>query len=113
MVGVRGARDAAGDAGERDGAAAAGQADAVGDLGDRADLGELAVVAGDEQHALLVARVDGEGHVHGGEDDGVVEGEEQEGGHVREAFSAIAAYDWCVKVAAARDALSRGSDAKS
>ena len=80
-VGVRGARDAAGDAGELDGAAAAGQADAVGDLGDRADLGELAVVTGDEQHALLVTRVDGQGHIHGGEDDGVVEGEEQEGGH--------------------------------
>ncbi len=80
-VGVGGARDAAGDAGELHGAAAAGQADAVGDLGDRAHLGELAVVAGDEQHALLVTRVDGEGHIHGGEDDGVVEGEEQERGH--------------------------------
>ena len=80
-VGVGRARDAAGDAGELHGAAAAGQADAVGHLGDRADLGELAVVAGDEQHALLVTRVDGEGHIHGGEDDGVVEGEEQEGGH--------------------------------
>ena len=80
-VGVRRAGDAAGDAGERDGAAAAGEADAVGDLGDRADLGELAVVAGDEQHALLVAHVDGEGDVHGGEDDGVVEGDEQERSH--------------------------------
>ena len=78
-----GARDAAGDAGELDGAGAAGQADAVGDLGDGADLGELAVVAGDEQHALLVTRVDGEGHIHGGEDDGVVEGEEQQGVHTR------------------------------
>ena len=38
---------------------------------------------GIEQHALLVARVDGEGHIHGGEDDGVVEGEEQERGHAR------------------------------
>jgi hypothetical protein len=55
----------------------------VGDLGDRADLGELPVVTGDEQHALLVTRVDGQGHIHGGEDDGVVQGEEQEGGHVR------------------------------
>ena len=82
VVGVRGARDAAGDAGERHRAAAAGQPDAVGHLGDRADLGELAVVARDEQHALLVARVDGEGHIHGGEDDGVVQGEEQQGGHI-------------------------------
>ena len=99
-VGVRGARDAAGDAGERHGAPAAGEADAVGDLGDRADLGELTLVARDQQHALLVARVDGEGHIHGGEDDGVVEGEEQERGHTREAFSAIAAYESCVNVAA-------------
>ena len=101
-VGVRGARDAAGDAGERHGAAAAGQPHAVGDLGDRADLGELAVVARDQQHAILVARVDGQRHVHGGEDDRVVEGDEQERGHVRVAFSAIAAYDWCVSVAAGR-----------
>ena len=78
VVGVRGAGDAAGDARERDGAAAAGQADAVGDLGDRADLGELAVVAGIEQDALLVADVDGERDVHGREDDGVVERDEKQ-----------------------------------
>jgi hypothetical protein len=100
VVGVRGARDTAGNAGERDGATAAGEPDAVGDLGDRADLGELALVARNEQHALLVARIDGEGHIHGGEDDGVVEGEEQKGGHVRVAFSAIAAYESCVSLAA-------------
>ncbi len=97
VVGVRGARDAAGDPGERHGAATAGQPHVVGDLGDRADLGELPVMAGDEQHALLLAGVDGKGHVHRGEDDCVVQGEEQEGGHVREAFSAIAAYDWYVR----------------
>ena len=100
MVGVRGAGDAAGDAGQRHGAAAAGQPHAVGDLRDRADLGERAVVARDQEHAILVAGVDGEGHVHRGEDDGVVKGNEQEGGHSREAFSAIAAYDKCVTVAA-------------
>ena len=100
VVRVRRAGDAAGDAGELHGAAAAGEADAVGDLGDRADLGELAVVAGDEQHALLVTRVDGEGHIHCGEDDGVVQREEQEGVHERVAFSAIAAYESCVRVAA-------------
>ena len=77
-VGVRGAGDAAGDAGQRDGAAAAGQADAVGDLGDRADLGVLALVARDEQDALLVADVDRERDVHGREDDGVVQGDQQE-----------------------------------
>ena len=80
-VGVRGAGDAAGDAGERDGAAAAGQADVVGDLGDRADLGELALVARDEQDALLVAHVDGKRHIHGGEDHRVVQRDEQEGCH--------------------------------
>ncbi len=89
VVGVRGARDAAGDAGEGHGAAAAGQPDAVGDLGDRPDLGELAVMAGDEQDALLVARVDGEGHVHRGEDDGVVERDEKKGGHVGSFLRAI------------------------
>ena len=71
-----GAGDAAGDAVSSGAAAAAGQADALGDLGDRADLGELAVVARDEQDALLVADVDGQRHVHGGEDDGVVERDE-------------------------------------
>ena len=76
-----GAGDAAHLAGQGDGAAAAGQPDALGDLGDRADLGELRPVARDEQHALVVADVHGQGHVHGGEDDGVVEGDEQKRGH--------------------------------
>jgi hypothetical protein len=79
---VRCARDAAGDAGQRDGAAATRQPHAVGDLGDRADLGELAVMARDQEDALLVAGVNGECHVHCGEDDGVVERDEQERGHV-------------------------------
>ena len=39
--------------------------------------GVLAVVARDEQDALLAADVDGEGDVHRGEDDGVVEGDEE------------------------------------
>jgi hypothetical protein len=96
---VRGPGDSAGDAGERHGPAAPGQPHAVRDLGDRADLGELAVMARDQQHAILVACIDRERHVHGGEDDGVVQGDEQERGHVV-AFSAIAAYEWCVTVAA-------------
>ena len=50
---------------------------------DRADLGELALVAGDEQDALVVADVDRQGHVHGREDDGVVEGDQKKLGHVR------------------------------
>ena len=54
--------------------AAPTQPDAVGHLGDGADLRVLVVVLGDEQHALLVADVDGEGHVHVPEDDDVVGG---------------------------------------
>ena len=70
--------DATGDAGEGHGAAAAGEAHLVGDLGDRADLRELALVTRDEQDARLVARVHGQRHVHRGEDDGVVEGYEEQ-----------------------------------
>ena len=83
VVGVRRAGDAAGDAGELHGARAAGQADAVGHLGDGADLGELAVMARDEQDALLVADVDGKRHVHGGEDHGVVQRDENQRGHLK------------------------------
>ena len=50
----------------------------VGDLGDRADLRELALMAGNEQDGGLVAHVDGQRHVHRGEDDGVVEGYEEQ-----------------------------------
>ena len=49
-------------------------------LGDGADGGELALVAGDEDDALLPAGVDREGHVHRREDDGVFEGDEEETG---------------------------------
>ena len=63
---------------QRDGAAAARQADGVGHLGDGADGGVLAVMARHEQDALLPAGVDGEGDVHGGEDDGVVERDEEQ-----------------------------------
>jgi hypothetical protein len=38
-------------------------------------------VARHEQHALLVAHVDGQRDVHGGEDDGVVERDEEETAH--------------------------------
>ncbi len=78
LIGVCGAGDAAGDAGQGDGAAAAGKADVVGDLGDRPDLGELALVARDEQDTLLVADADGKRHIHGGEDHRVVQRDEQE-----------------------------------
>ena len=65
-----GAERGAVQAGQGDGGAAAGQADVVADLGDRPDLGVLALVAGDEEHALLVADVDGDRDVHVREDDG-------------------------------------------
>ena len=78
-VGLGGADDAAaGAALELRAAPAAGQADDLGDVGDRADLGEVVVVTGDEEHLLLTRDVDGKRDVHRREDDGVVEGYEEE-----------------------------------
>ena len=74
----RGAGDSTMEAVQRDSAPAAWQPDAIGDLGDGADLRVLVLVLGHEQHALLVADVDGEGHVHVGEDDDVFQGDEEE-----------------------------------
>ena len=50
------------------------------------------VVARDEQHALLVADVDGQRHVHGREDDGVVERDEKKLSHAG-ASPSIATYE--------------------
>jgi hypothetical protein len=83
VVGVGGAGDAAGDAGQLHGTGAAGEADAVGHRSDGADLGKCVVVARDEQHAILVTDVDGERHVHGGEDHGVVQRDENQRGHLK------------------------------
>ena len=80
-IGAGGAGDAAHLAGEGHGAAAAGQPDAIGDVRDRPDLRELRPVTGHEQHALVVADVHGQRHVHRGEHDRVVEGDEQKRGH--------------------------------
>ena len=77
-VGVRRAGDAAVEAAQLRRAGAAGQADGVGHLGDGADLGVFALVDGDEQHARLVAHVDGQGHGHVREDDDVFQRDEQE-----------------------------------
>ena len=77
-VARRGAGDSTMQAVQRDGEPAAGQPDAVGDLGDGADLRVLVLVLGHEQHALLVADVDGEGDVHVGEDDDVFQRDEEE-----------------------------------
>ena len=81
-VGGRRARDAAVQAVQRDRATAAGETNAVGDLGDGADLRVLVLVLGHEQHALLVADVDGEGHVHVGEDDDVFQRDEEQADRV-------------------------------
>ena len=77
-IGLGGARDPAVQPLERDGGAAARQPDAVGDRGHRADACVLAAALGDEQHALLVADLDGQGHVHVREDDDVFQRDEQE-----------------------------------
>ena len=80
-VGVGGAGHAAVQAGKGHGTAAAGKAHALGHLGDGAHGGELVAVARNQQHALLVAHVDGQGDGHIGEDDVVVDGHEQQGFH--------------------------------
>jgi hypothetical protein len=77
-VGARGAGDASGQALEHRAGRPAGQADAVGDTGDRADGGVLAVVARHQQDLLVVAHGDREREVHGREDDGVVERDQQQ-----------------------------------
>src|SRR3954447_11165958 len=79
VIGVGGAGDAAGDALEHRAMTAAGEADALRDGRDGADGGVLALVARDEQDALLTGGVHRQGDVHRGEDDGVVERDEKEG----------------------------------
>ena len=93
-VGLGCARDRAVEAVQRHGGVAAGQPHPVGHLGDGADLGVLAVVLGDEQHALLVADVDRQGHVHVGEDDDVVERDEQELAH--SGFTLLGGTQWSI-----------------
>ncbi len=69
---------------DREGAAAARQADLLDDVGDGADVGVVAAVAGDQEDALLVADVDRQGHVHVGENDDLVEGDQPQFGHAVE-----------------------------
>ena len=83
MVGVGRPDDAAGDAGQLDGSRSAGQADVVGHLGDGADLREFVVVPRDQQDAILVTDVNGKRDVHGGEDHGVVQRDENHRGHLK------------------------------
>jgi hypothetical protein len=80
-VGLGRAGDAARDALEHGAAGAAGEPDALGDAGDGAHGGVLAIVARNEQDALLVADVDGQRDVHRGEHDGVFKGDEEQCGH--------------------------------
>ena len=75
-VGLGRAGDAAHLAREGDGTAAAGEPHALGDARDGADLGELRAMARDEQNALVITDVHGQGHIHGREDDGVVQRDE-------------------------------------
>ena len=80
-IGVGGTGHTAVQCGQGDGLDAAGKPDAVGDLGHGPDAAVGVLVARNEQHPLLVADVDGEGDGHVGEDDGVVQGDQQHGGH--------------------------------
>ena len=74
-------------AGQGHGVAAAGQAHVLGHLGHGAHGGELVALARDQQHALLVAHVDGQRHGHVGEDDRVVHRYQQHGLHVLRSFA--------------------------
>ena len=80
-VGVGRAGDAAAGALERAPCAPPGRRDPLGDAGDGADGGVLALVPRDEQDLLVVADVDRQGDVHRREDDGVVEGDEEQVRH--------------------------------
>ena len=75
-IAARGAGEPSVEPRELEGGGAPWEPDALRDLGHRAHVGEALALARYEQDALLIARVDREGHRHAGKDDGVVEGEE-------------------------------------
>ena len=77
-VGARRAGDPTVQAVQRNRTTAAGKPNPVRHLGDRPHLRVLVVVLRDEQHAVLVADVDRQSHVHVREDDDVVQGHEQQ-----------------------------------
>ena len=77
-AGVGCARDTAVQAGKGDGVSAAGEAHRPGDLGDGADARVLALVDGNEKHALGVADVDRQRHGHIRENDAVLEWDQQQ-----------------------------------
>src|SRR3954468_10361360 len=73
-----------------DGAAdAARKANGAGDTSHRADLGELALVTGDQKDALFTVRIDGKRDVHRGEDDCVVERDEKKSAHYAESYQVV------------------------
>ena len=88
-AGVGGAGDAARLTLEDGAGDASGQPDALRDTRDRADLGEVALVAGDQEDALLTVGVHGQRHVHGGEDDRVFQGDQEKRVHCRDSVA-----DW-------------------
>ena len=75
VAGLGGAGEAAVQADDRGDRAAVGQLAALDHLGDDADAAELAVAAGQQEDALLVADVDRQRRGDGGEDDCFVEWE--------------------------------------
>src|SRR5687768_15505091 len=81
-VGGGGAGQRPVDAHQRHSVAAAAELDALGDLGDDTDLGVLVAAARHQQHAGVGAGIDGQGHRHAGEYDGVIQGNQSIGSHV-------------------------------
>ena len=85
LAGDGGAREAAVKAEHGCGRLAAARLAALEHLGDDADAGELAVGAGEEEDAVLIADVDRQRGGDGREDDCLVE-RDQEIGHARSTF---------------------------
>ena len=72
---------------QRDRPATAGEPHAVGDLGDRTDAGEVLLVLGNQQHALLIAGFDRQRERHTREDDHVLQGHKKKATHQIFTFS--------------------------
>ena len=66
-----------------DGVDAAGQAHPLAHLGDDADGGVVALVARHQEHLRLVARIDRQGDLHAGKDDGVFKRNQEKSWHDR------------------------------
>jgi hypothetical protein len=66
-----------------DGTDPAGQTHPLAHLGDDANAGVVALVARDQEHLRLVARVHRQRDLHAGEDDGVFKGNQEKSWHDR------------------------------